>query len=479
MSVNHLFNFKHLENKYVDFNRERLLPQMSNNEGPRIASGDVNGDGKDDFYLGGAKNQGGSLFKTSSSGGYDEIKTPFSKDSASEDTDAIFFDSDMDGDLDLYVTSGGKAFSKYDFALLDRLYINDGKGGVSKSELKLPFIEMISSSTVRAADFNLDGDLDLFVGGRFDPQLYGEPSSSYLLENISKNNFKLSDQNALKNIGMVTDAALTDVNGDNLPDLIVVGEWMPITILINEKGGFIEKTSSYGMSHTSGMWSTIEIVDIDKDGDEDLVLGNIGKNSFCEPGDRMYINDFDDNGFAEQIICHKIGEDFFPIVDRDELLSQVPSLKGKLLYYNDYSEASMSDIFEEKLIQGSTILTIDNMASTIYFNEGSTYSPIELPSEIQYSNVTAIAVTDVNNDQVLDIILGGNQELVKPQFGKQDASKGWIVQGEIRKGKYNFKNVKSMGIHGSIRDFEIIKNKNNKILMTAINNDTIQFYNIH
>ncbi|RLD26349.1 MAG: VCBS repeat-containing protein, partial [Bacteroidetes bacterium] len=230
-NVTPLFNFKHKENNYIDFNNERLLTQMYSNEGPAFASQDINGDGKVDFFVGGAKNQSGKLF-ISSSKGYDEISEPFVKDISSEDVDAIFFDGDNDGDFDLYVCHGGKAFSPYSIALKDSYYINENNTFI-KAKNSPSFPIPISSSVVKAADYDNDGDLDLFVGERYKTNTYGQPGSGYILENDGQGNFKTSKDNILQDIGMITDASWTDINNDGWQDLIVSGEWMPIKIFIN------------------------------------------------------------------------------------------------------------------------------------------------------------------------------------------------------------------------------------------------------
>ena len=396
-----LFEFKHTENPFVDFNKERLLPEMLSNEGPALTSGDINGDNIPDFYVGEAKNGMGSLFRsTTITGAFEEIKTPFDKDSAAEDTDALFFDGDGDGDLDLYVCSGGKAFSEFSRALLDRYYINDGKGNFSKAQNPLPFKKMVSSSTISAQDFDRDGDIDLFVGGRFQTQLYGAPESGYVLENVSNNTFQLSDQLELENVGMITSSSWTDLNGDGWPDLILVGEWMTLKIYINNNGRLVDKTEEFGLAHTSGLWSGLKVVDIDGDGDSDIIAGNIGHNTFYKPGTRMYVKDFDGNGFSEQIICHKIGNEYFPFADRDELVAQIPVLKRKILYYKDYATASINDIFDKKDLQGSLVLDLDRTSTTLFINNGGKFSSKELPAEIQYSNVYAIQTLDIDGDGV-------------------------------------------------------------------------------
>ncbi len=473
-----LFPFTHQENNYVDFNRERLLPDMTNNEGPAIAMADLNGDGIMDFYIGGAKNQSGSLF-LSNAKGYTEIQEPFMPHKGSEDTYALFFDSDNDGDLDLYVSSGGKAFSSYDWALNDRLYLNDGRGNFSLSPHPLPFNQPLSASTVQAVDFDNDGDLDLFVGGRFNPQLYGSPVSSYILENLGDNKYSLYKAPVLENLGMVTDAAWVDINEDGWEDLIVLGEWMPIKIFINEKGNFVDKTEAYGLANTTGMWSSLKVGDINGDGKMDILAGNVGLNSLYKPDTRLYLNDFDQNGFAEQLICYKIDNDYYPIVDRDELIAQLPDLKSKMLFYKDYATATMSDLFDKERLEEAYKLDLQLTTSSLFLNQGTRFIRQELPPETQYSKVCAIEIMDYNKDGVPDILLGGNQYLVKPQFGRLDASKGWLVLGR-KSGKqdYHFGKVTSLGIPGQIRNFKLAPYKGRQLLITTINNNNLLFHEV-
>ncbi len=476
--ISPLFNFKHQENPFIDFNREQLLPQMFSNEGPAFSMADINNDGIEDFYIGGAKNQSGSLFLSTSDSGYIEIKTPFDADSNSEDTASIFFDSDNDGDLDLYVCSGGKAFSKFDFALQDRLYINNGQGDFTKSSSPLPFPTPVSSSSVSVKDFDLDGDLDLLIGGRFNPQVYGLPSSGFLLINEQNNKYSLSKQSELENIGMITQVEWVDINNDEYFDLVIAGEWMPISIFINEKGLLINKTAEYNLENTSGIWTTFVVDDIDNDGDIDIIAGNIGENSFYQPKDRLYVNDFDKNGKPEQIFTHKIDEKYYPIVDRDELISQIPSVKKGLLFFKDYATAHMKSIFNQDQIQSSIIKSINTTKSTLFINNNGKYDALALPKEIQYSNTSAIQIIDINNDGIKDLITGGNHYKFKPQFGRLDASQAWLIIGQNKNKQYSFGKVESLGIIGQIRGFKIMPLKNKTILITAINNDHLQFHEI-
>lgn len=476
--ANPLFHFIHKENSFSDFNREALLPQMFSNEGPSLSSADLNQDGIEDYYIGGAKNQAGSLFLSNSDGSYDENQVPFNRDSKSEDTGSTFFDSDGDGDLDLYVCSGGKAFSKFDYSLLDRLYINNGKGIFSKSRSPLPFDKMVSSSSVAINDFDSDGDMDIIVGGRFNTQVYGEPSSVYLLENQGENNYTLSEQKDLENLGMITDVQCSDINSDGFEDLIIAGEWMPISIFINEKGKFINKTREFNLTNASGIWSSLVVNDIDNDGDLDILAGNVGANSFYQKNDRLYLSDFDKNGSPEQIYTHKRQNSYYPIADRDELVSQMPGLKKQLLFYKDYATAHMESIFSPEQIKDAIAYDLNQIKTVLFINNNGSYSPIELPSQIQYSNTSSLLISDVDNDGIKDIITGGNQYKVKPQFGISDASQGWLIKGKIENNLYSFDKIESLGIKGQIRDFKIVPLKNKSILITVINNDQLQFHEI-
>ncbi|NHF60658.1 VCBS repeat-containing protein [Flavobacteriaceae bacterium TP-CH-4] len=467
-----LFNFVHKENNYIDFDNERLLGQMYSNEGPAFDVADLNGDFKTDFFVGGSKNQSGSLFLSDTSG-YTEITHPFSNERNSEDTDALFFDADKDGDLDLYVCHGGRAFSPYSTDLHDSFYTNE-KNGFEKGELP-EFPNPISSSVVVSADYDQDGDLDLFVGERYKTNRYGLPGSGYLLKNDGKGHFKAEQENTLKNMGMITDAQWSDINSDGWPDLIILGEWMPIKLFINEKGKLVDKSTAYGFQGTSGLWKSIHVTDIDKDGDEDIVAGNMGANNFYEPQMKLFVADFDGNGFQEQIICKYIGGKYYPIADKDELVSQLPALKKKLLYYNEYAQADMATLFPKEILKKAYTVEIKMLESTIFYNENGKFVPVKLPPEIQYSPVYSITTEDIDADGNPDLFLGGNQFMVKPQFGRYDASFGWVLYGDIQKEK-KLRRPLPLRIKGQIREMKWIKDTNGKILVTAINNDTVKFY---
>lgn len=460
-----LFKFKHQENNFVDFDKERLLPQMFSKEGPCISKADLNADGIDDFYIGGAKGQLGSLY-ISNAQDFDLVQKPFSKSRDSEDTTSLFFDADQDGDLDLYVGSGGKDYQSYSINLEDRIYINNNGAFELSSNIKTR--TRFSTSVVQPLDYDRDGDLDLIVGERFKTATYGINADLHLLENDGTGKFYDVEVSSFKSLGMITDLVVWDMDQDGWEDIIVVGEWMPISVFKNNQGIFYNQTAAYGLSKTSGAWESIALVDYNQDGILDLIAGNKGKNSFYKEGMRMYVSDFDQNDTIEQLFCYRIDEKDYPILDKDELIMQLPFLKKQYKYYSDYAKASMKDLFTVEQLENAIQKSIDLVDSSVFIFKGDTFIFEPLPSEIQYSNISAIHKTDKDNDGIPEIILGGNNYSVKPQFGAQDASKGWIL---------NLKNkmLSSLNIPGEIRNFETTKYHNNTLLITTINNDSIHF----
>lgn len=471
--------FIHEENNFVDFDRDRLLPQMFHNLGPAIAIGDVNGDGNDDLYIGGAKGFSGGLF-LSNREKFMEIKMPDSeKNSLSEDTDNIFFDCDNDGDLDLYVASGGRAFSKSSSALADRLYINNGKGDFQLSNGLLPFEQYFSTATAVANDYDADGDLDLFVGERFHPFQYGQSVRGYLLQNDGSGKFAditSSYSPDLLEMPMITDATWADINGDNASDLIVATEWGAIHLFINENGKLINKTKESTLDQFTGWWNVVETLDIDHDGDMDIVAGNHGKNSFFRNNTRLYQDDFDENGTIDYLICHKIGDQYYPIADRDELIKQLPGLKKKILHFSDYSNMDIAELLGAEVLNKAKISEAAVLESSIFINENGRFNRLPIPSEMQLAPIYAILIEDINQDGFDDILVGGNQYLVKPQFGRYDALPLTIwfgIEQMIEKPK-----VEMTGIFGQIRDIKSLKVEGKTRVILGKNNESIGVYEI-
>ena len=469
-----LIDFKHDENYYIDFDSERLLPHMFSNEGPCIANYDLNNDGIQDFYIGGAKGQTGQLF-LSDTNGFKKVSKPFDLHKESEDVEAVFFDADNDGDQDLYVASGGKAYSTLSRTLNDRFYRNESGKFIYDSSA-LNFSKFFSTGAIAIGDANNDGLLDIFIGERFNVDTYGIPGSISLMINKGNGSFKATYPSEFQNIGMITDIEFIDLNSDEKGDLIVVGEWMPILAFLNNESSWESVSESIGFEGTDGMWQSIETSDLNGDGVPDLVLGNMGQNGLYRPNMKLYLNDYDQNGKLEAIYTYNIDKKDFPIHDRDELIKQLPDLKKKLLYYKDYANQSIKDIFNETQISSSQVLEIKETRSLLFMSDSPlSYSKKLLPEEIQYSSVHAIHIFDINQDGLNDLILGGNQYLVKPQYGAFDASKGWILYGDDNS-KTKFDKLLPLNIYGEIRDFNIVpslKSSDSLLLITGISNSKI------
>lgn len=478
-------NYKHEESEFVDFDRDKLLFHMVSTAGPRLAMGDVNGDGNEDFYVGGAKDQPGQLYIQRSSGFVKQQQASFEEDKASEDIASIFFDADNDKDLDLYVCSGSNEFSTSSVALSDRLYLNDGKGNFNKSDQLLPTFNFESSSVVTAADYDMDGDQDLFVGIRSHSLLYGVPTNGYILENNGTGKFTdVTDHVAhgLKEIGMITDAVWADVNADNIYDLVVVGEYMPIHVFINVDGKLMDKTKEVGLSETNGWWNVIEPADLDGDGDIDFVVGNHGLNSRFRASTKkpieLYVNDFDKNGTVEQVVNIYFDNKSYPFILRHDLMMQIPSLKKKYLKYESYKDQTIHDIFTEAELKDALIQRVYELSTIVLLNNGKTFSVVELPIEAQFSSVYAISVDDFNSDSIPDIVLAGNLFSTKPEVGRYDASYGTFLKG-LGEAKFEFIPAIESGLvlHGEIRDIKKIKIGDGFRWIVTRNNDSLLVIN--
>ncbi len=428
--------FTHRENEFVDFDRERLIPRMLSMEGPAAASNDVNGDGLDDMYIGGAKDQAGQLLLQRRDGSFSPTSAAvFEADAISEDVGALFFDANGDKAPDLYVVSGGTEYGVGATALQDRLYLNDGKGTFRKATDALP-AEVNSGSRATAGDFDGDGDLDLFVGSRSVPWTYGINPVSMLLRNDGKGRFTDVTKPlaaGAESIGMVTDAVWQDLDGDRRPELIVVGEWMPITIFRNS-GGRLVKASVKGLEQSSGWWNRIVAGDFNGDGKTDFIVGNLGLNTRlratpAEPT-TMFVKDFDSNGYMDQIIaCYSQGRSY-PIVLRDEMIKALPPLKVRFLSYTEYAKAGVTDIFTAENLDGAVQKKAEMFASVMMRNNGDgSFTLVPLPDEAQLAPVYGIAPADVDGDGITDLLLAGNFDGVKPDIARLSDSYGMVLRG--------------------------------------------------
>ena len=478
-----ILDFTQQENDFVDFDHDHLIYHMASTEGPRMSQGDVNGDGLADVYVGGPMGQPGALFVQKADGTFTRTNTALmEQDKESEDLGSTFFDADRDGDLDLYIATGGSEFVSPSPALWDKLYINDGKGNFTKSKQQLPISTPESTSCVSAADIDGDGDMDLFVGGRLHTTAYGLPMNGYILRNDGKGTFEdvtRSVAGALLNLGMITDGAFADVDGDGDHDLVVVGEYMPVKVFINNQGRFTDETAAFGLDKTNGWWNRIVIGDLDNDGDLDLVAGNHGLNSrFRASVTRpvsMYVSDFDQNGTVEQIVCSYIGNKNYPMVLRHDLVAQLPSLKKKYLKYESYKDQTIEDIFTKDQIGRASKLEVYQLASCVFINDGGKkFDMRALPMAAQLSPVYGIAIDDINGDGHSDLLIGGNLYRVKPEAGRYDASFGCTLAGD---GQGNFsaisKSVSGFKIDGEVRDLVVLKRASSDVLLASRNNDSI------
>jgi hypothetical protein len=470
-----------VKNNINDYKRQPLLVNALSFRGPCMAKGDVNADGLEDVFVGGDVGQPGAIFIQQKNGKFLKDQKPFLADASSEDTDVIFFDANGDGHADLYVVSGGYGSLKDNDPLFqDRLYLNDGKGNFSKSVNALPEMR-VSKSCARVGDFNGDGKPDLFVGSRVTPSRYPETPLSFLLINDGKGHFtnqirKIAPD--LEHIGMVTDAAVLDLNGDKKADLLVVGDWMPVTAFINDGGRLRNKTTQYFDRKYSGWWNTIKVEDLNGDGRPDLVLGNLGLNSQCrvsdkEPAELVY-KDFDDNGAMDPILCFYIMGKTYPYLSRDEMLDQMSIMRGRFPDYKSYAESTLKEIFTEEERQGAKVLRA-NYLKTAYFegSPGGKFKEKALPVEAQYAPVYTVTCLDYNGDGEQDLLLCGNIYQSRIRFGKYDANHGVLLKGNGKGGFSYVPELQSgLKLKGDVRSAITINN----MLLVGINQQKLRAF---
>ncbi|MDT0643248.1 VCBS repeat-containing protein [Zunongwangia sp. F363] len=476
----------HKEDNYVDYDYEGLVSKMLSREGPAIAVADINADGNDDLYIGGAKNQPGKIYLQGNNGNFREAANSiFEEHSAFEDTAAVFADINGDGKPDLVVASGGNNVYADKKLYQTRIYINGGNGHFSASPSEIENIGH-NSAVIAATDYDLDGDIDLFIGGRSVPGIYGINAKSQLLENDGKGNFKdVTEALAyeLREIGMVTDAEWADIDDDQKPDLIISGDWMAPKIFKNTGDGLRPFKSN--LEKYTGAWNIVKVADLNNDSIPDLILGNRGTNSFYnvenEGPVKIYINDFDNNGTIEQICTRPINGKDVPIHLRRELSGQIASLKKQNLKFSEYATKSIDELFPKEVISNSIVKNISTFQSMIAINKGDGNFELKaMPAKAQFSSIHAIEVADVNKDGIPDIFLAGNDYDLKPQFSRLDANYGLVLTGDDN-GNYAVMDAYKTGFftRGQVRNMEKFRNRNGQeMLILGINNSAPKIFKL-
>ncbi|MEO6286180.1 MAG: VCBS repeat-containing protein [Dyadobacter sp.] len=466
----------HEEDKYEDFYNERNIPIMLSQEGPKAAIGDVNGDGTDDVYICGGKGQGGQLYLQKGGLFIKSVQKVFTELAGFEDTAATFFDADGDGDQDLIVGSGGNETLVTSPDLPTRLYLNDGKGNFAINTRALPPNSM-NTAVIAAHDYDGDGDIDLFVGSRSVPREYGSSPRSYLYQNDGKGVFKDIGKEIAPQflkLGMIRDAAWADVDGDKAKELIVAGDWMAPVVFKFQAGKFVKMES--GMEAYAGFWGCIKVADMDGDGDQDIVLGNIGENFSLKASEKspmkIWINDFNKNGTIEKVITKVVDSKDVPILLKRELTTQFPLLKKTSLKHSEYATQAIQDLFPEDILKAAVEKSVNYLQSAIAVNDGKGHFKLtELPYMVQISCLNAIQSQDVNHDGKQDLIVGGNFTHFIPQLGSLDACRGNVL---INKGNMKFdvllSNQSGFAIDGEVKQISPITIQGAPYLINLVNN---------
>ena len=473
-------HYQHKEDNFIDFTRQWFIPHEISTPGPKIAVADVNGDGLEDFFVCGARGQGGTLFLQQPDATFRE--SPFLSDRNVEEVDAVFFDANGDGHPDLYVASGGGEFAGHAEELQDRLYINDGHGHFTVSKGLPALFE--NKSVVRVADFDKDGDLDIFVGGRADADVYGRPPASYLLQNDGHGNFTVVTATlspGLDRLGMITDAAWVDVDKDGWPDLVVVGEWMPPILFRNHQGHLVREPLTNDDVDLSGLWCGMLATDVNGDGYPDLLLGNYGLNSKLTAGAdhplKLYVGDIEGSGRMTQLMALAKNGKYYTFLDKEDLEKQLPELKRKYPSAASMAGLTVEEIFGKKL-DSFALFEAYSLASTVLINDGKgQFHPAPLPYPMQWSPIFAFAQADLDGDGVFDLLTGGDFYGVQPFEGRYDAMPLAVHHGDGHGGFTTLLPLSSPldTLTGEVRSIQPIKLANGgKAMLVGFNNGRLR-----
>ncbi|OUR97631.1 hypothetical protein A9Q86_15570 [Flavobacteriales bacterium 33_180_T64] len=481
--------FSHKENEYDDYKKEILLPHKTSTFGPYVSVGDLNKDGLDDFYISGASHQKGGLYYQNKEGSFDPMTFDLEQHKHQEDMGSLIFDADKDGDLDLYVVSGGNEFEPGSEQLQDRIYKNNGSGKLSITKNALPKMHT-SGSRVYQFDYDKDGDLDLLVCGRLVPGNYPSPAKTYILENVStQSTIKFIDVTGaiipeFNKLGLTTAADLVDINNDGWQDIVIVGEWMPIRVFKNNQGeNFSEITNQLGLEETTGWWFSIKSGDFDGDGDLDFVAGNLGLNYKYKSSDDetfdIYFNDFDKNNKNDIVLSYYNEGEKYPVRGRSCSSSQVNEIKDKFKTYNEFAEATLVDVYGENQLEDALHYQVNTFASMYIENTGDTFILHPLPKDIQLSSVNQLLVDDFNKDGYLDILAAGNLYASEIETPRNDAGTGLFLSGN-GKGEFKPYSISNSGFYApkDVKDMALITVDGTQMILIANNNEAAQFIEI-
>ena len=472
-----LKSWTHQENSFVDFKTEKLIPYMLSAEGPCLAVGDLNGDGLEDVFAGNGAGAPASVFMQDPNGRFAKVSAPaLERDAAYEDCGAVLEDFDSDGDLDMIIISGGHEQPDKSTVYKTRQYINDGQGAFSAVN-DFPDIRS-NAGVVKSFDFDRDGDMDVIIGGRSVPGRFPTAPESFLLRNDQG---KFTDVTleifpALKDLGMITDIEMDDLNGDGQVEVVFAGEWMPVTVFSWDGKHFVNQTNAFGFDKTNGWWKSIEIADIDMDGDPDIVAGNLGLNhrlrANADQPVTLITNDFDNNGFLDPIMCFYYNGNLYPYAGRDAIIAQIPRLKKKFTRYKPYTTATVEDIFTKSELSESSYLYTYTFETTLFMNQGGSFSKQPLPYQVQLHPTNDIIIYDFDGNGKPDILCAGNFLYAETETAELDAGNGTLLL-QNADGSFSFEENRNHGFwaSGEVRELRLIKRANGKSAVLVGNNN--------